>query len=130
MRASLFVILISVLLLTFWQYQPSTVLTARQPFKVVAVEDRTLVVLDANYCKRVNVRGVVRVSFVSKTSELFTPMASEPTPTGCHEDQKLPILLPSDIPPGEYYVKFNATYRVNPIRTFNLIITSDQFEVK
>lgn len=129
-RISLAIITLAIGTVIYWQYQPSTVLTAIQPFRVSEVADRSLVILEANYCKKINTTGSVRISFVSSSTEFFTPMAAENMPTGCHSNLKLPVLIPSDLPAGSYYVKFNATYRINPIKTFNLIIRSSQFNVE
>lgn len=128
-RIALAFITLFVVMVSYWQYQPSKVLTVDQPLKVTSVVDSKFVLLSATYCKNVRSTGTIRISFVSTTLEVFSPMAAESMPTGCHKDQQLPVLIPAALPAGTYYIKFNATYKVNPIKTFNVIFKTEQFKV-
>lgn len=124
------IITVCVALLLYWYYQPTNVINIKQPIPIKTVSDSQLVILDASYCKSIGVSGIVRTSFVGSTIEIFTPMAVENMPKGCHDNQQLPIFIPTNLPKGKYYIKINATYKINPLKTFNTIIRSEMFEIK
>lgn len=108
------------LLILYWLNQPTNVLTINNsPFPVRAhnapINDNGIVILHVDYCKNTDTRGALRMSFVSKRTEVFLPVVNESTAKGCHQED-LPVLVPSNLPPDVYYIKFRATYDVNPLK--------------
>lgn len=79
-----------------------------------------VVFLDADYCKNKNVEGDLRISFLSDSREVFLPLTKERGETGCQRVE-FPILIPKDISPGEYRVKFRVTYDKNPLKQNEVI---------
>lgn len=105
-------------LVLFWVYQPSNVLEVKNspfPVRIVNDGDNKIVVMHINYCKNISKQGKVRVSYVSKSEEVFLPVADENGPKQCQETD-IPIILPKDLKPDVYKIKFRATYDINPIK--------------
>lgn len=130
MYSILAVIVVTSSVLLYWLYQPYQVLSPNPVIKVTSVEDAHLVILSATYCKNLNAKGTVRISFVGSTIEELTPMATEAQPKQCYDKQQIPIIVPQDLPVGKYYIKFSANYKINPLRTFTTIYQSESFEVQ
>lgn len=100
--------------LTYWAYQSKDVLKVNnEPFPVRKTGE--VIVLNVDYCKNLKVKGDLRMSFLSATSESFLPIAKEDGPKGCRQVD-FPILLPKDLPPDTYRVKFRVVYEINPIK--------------
>lgn len=74
-----------------------------------------VVILNVDYCKKVEIEGTLRVSYVSATREVFLPIGKERAPKGCQKIE-LPILIPKDIPADTYEIKLRAVYNLNPLR--------------
>jgi len=114
------VLLLCVSIFLYWLYQPTDVLEIHNaPFPTRSIrpnaEPDGVIILTVDYCKKINAKGTLRMSFVSNSREIFLPIADEKQPPGCHNTQ-LPILLPKDIVPDTYRIKFHVIYNVNPIR--------------
>lgn len=74
-----------------------------------------VVILDVDLCKKTSAKGQTRVSFVSASREIFLPLSDENLPEGCL-DREIPILIPHEITPGEYKIKFRVEYDLNPLK--------------
>jgi hypothetical protein len=74
-----------------------------------------VVILNVDLCKNSDVVGQIRTSFVSKSSEIFTPLADEELHEGCLV-REVPVLIPDGIPAGAYKIKFRVTYDLNPLK--------------
>lgn len=74
-----------------------------------------VVIMLVDFCKNVDVKGELRISFLSEAREIFQPTTVENGPKGCRKTE-FPILIPPNIPPDEYIVKFRVTYDLNPIK--------------
>jgi hypothetical protein len=112
--------LITMAQVLFWSYQPTNVLDIHNaPFPVRTIREHPtangVVILKVDYCKNIDVEGRLRLSFVSQTREIFMPASRERGPVQCAEVE-VPVLIPKDIPPDTYKVKFRVTYDINPLK--------------
>lgn len=125
---------VSVLMVLLWIAQPGEVLTIRKPISVVppVATSETPVVLSFDYCKNMNASGTIRISFISQTAEIFQPQNQDTQMKGCHQDTRVPILLPpaSLVPPGRYRIKFHTVYNINPLKTVTKDFTTEEFTIQ
>jgi hypothetical protein len=103
-----------------WAFQSSDVLIVNNsPFPTRTIRDHPtaggVVILDADYCKKQDITGKMRTSFVSSSREVFLPLADERLEVGCKR-QEVPIIIPKELPPDTYKIKFRATYDINPLK--------------
>jgi hypothetical protein len=117
---ALFIIAACIGLLTLWSFQPENILEIRNspfPTRTLTGEPNTsqVVVMSADYCKTYEIEGRLRMSFKSKTREIFLPETSEDTAKGCVQTE-IAVFLPKDLPPDRYRVHFSATYNLNPLK--------------
>lgn len=118
-------------IMLFWAFASENVLEIKNspfPSRVVANQTDRYVVLDTEYCKNQGIQGKLRISFVDDDQEVFLPIADEKLPKGCSENT-IPIALPSSLKPGEYKVKFRATYNINPLKQ-NVAVEFESKEFK
>lgn len=117
---ALVIIALGIGVFLFWSFQSEQVLDIKNaPIPTRSIREHPtaggVVILDVDYCKKVDIKGRIRTSLVSSTREVFLPMADEAGPKGCkHTD--VPVLLPKDIPPDTYKIKFRVTYDLNPVK--------------
>lgn len=119
-------------LIIYWQLQPADVLEIRAPITVKppVASSGSPVILHFSYCKKLEATGTIRVSFVSKTAEIFQPVGTDAQPAGCHITD-LPLLLPPAtlVPAGKYVVKFHAMYKINPLKTTMKDFYTEEFTI-
>lgn len=132
---SLIILTVIVARFVIWSFQSSEVLQIKNspvPVKTVTgvPESKGIIFMKIDYCKKIKATGEVRVSFVGKSVERFLPKSIDKQDPTC-KVVDLPILIPVDLPPGNYHVHFRTSYDINPIKQD--IITefdSKDFEVK
>lgn len=117
---ALILIAVSISIFAYWAAQPTDVLVVKNlPLPIESTKDNPtaggIVILDAKYCKNLNRKGSLRLSYVSDSREVFLPITQESSPVGCNEAQ-LPVVLPKDLVPDTYKIKFKVTYDVNPLK--------------
>ncbi len=118
---ALAVIAIAIGIIMKWSFQDTHVLDIRNnPFPARTVADPTgqtggIVFLRVDYCKNQAIDGTVRVSYISKSREVFLPVAKEQGPKGC-ENTELPVVIPLNLLKDDYKIKFHVTYDVNPLK--------------
>lgn len=109
-----------VALITYWTLQSDNVLVVHNsPFPTRIIKDDKgsgVVILSTDYCKNVDINGKVRVSFVSPTREVFLPISDEKQEAGCRKVD-VPVVIPKDLLPDTYKIKFRATYNINPFKS-------------
>lgn len=104
-----------------WSLEDTNILQIKNnPFPARVIDDPTgrtggIVFLNVNYCKKSNLEGVVHASYVSKSNEIFLPVAKEQIPAGCNR-QEVPVVIPIDLPKDVYRIKFRVIYDVNPLK--------------
>lgn len=118
---SLIVVAVAIGILLKWSFQSTEVLQVKNapfPTRVVHQEDDkdNVVILTIDYCKVQAVTGTLRISYVSSSREVFLPISTERGPKGCTGKQDFPVLLPSDMAPDTYKIKFRAAYDINPLK--------------
>lgn len=128
------VIALALGILLFWGLSSNDVLEVKNaPFPVRTVRQHAspngVVILNVDYCKKVSTEGNLRMSFVSPTREVLLPMARERGPKGCFKTE-FPVLLPKDITPDTYKVRFRVTYQVNPLKQVMEEFESKEFIVE
>ena len=118
---ALIVIALALAVFLKWSLADTTVLDVKNdPFPARVVEDPTgqtggIVFLKVDYCKTQNVDGKIRVSYISKSREVFLPIADEKLPKGCN-NQQVPVVVPLNLLQDTYKIKFHVTYNVNPVK--------------
>lgn len=113
-----------------WASADENVLVVKNaPFPVRTIREHPtgggVVFLNVNVCKNSDIVGQNRMSFISPSREVFLPIAEEGLPKGCL-DREIPIVIPKDLPPDTYRVKFRVTYNLNPLKQGIV----DEFESK
>lgn len=103
-----------------WTIQDSQVLQVNNsPFPTRTIREHPtaggVIILTADYCKIQDVPGKLRVSYVSSSREVFLPLADEKSPKGCRVTE-FPVLIPRELQPDTYRIKFRVTYDVNPLK--------------
>lgn len=130
---ALIIVAISLGIFLKWSFEGTDVLKVNNspfPTKIVQQDGSGIVVLTADYCKNQKLDGTLRISFVSQSREIFLPIAQEELQRGCGI-REIPIIIPKDLIPDTYKIKFRAIYDVNPVRQ-NIIVEfeSKSFEIK
>lgn len=125
---------IAIAVVIFWVNQPSDVLEIRnQPVPVRTIRSAAhpegVVILKYSYCKNYNTEGRVRTSFVSQSSEIFLPVATDRTDKTCLDNIEVPVLVPPQIVSGKYKLHFRATYQINPLKQAIIEWDSQEFEI-
>lgn len=118
-----------------WSFADTDVLQVHNsPFPARIVSDPSgktggIVFLTADYCKTQAITGQIRISYVSKSREIFLPLAKEQLPRGCAKTD-VPVVIPLSILQDTYKIKFRVTYNINPLKQ-NIItdFESQQFMV-
>lgn len=104
-----------------WSFTNSNVLEVKNnPFPARVLKDEShqtggVIFLKVNYCKNQDVTGELRMSYVSKSREIFIPISKEQFPIGCHT-QELPVIIPLNLVQDSYKIKFRVIYNLNPIK--------------
>lgn len=132
---SLFVAALGIAQFLYWSFQSEAVLKVNnEPFPSRVVKDgpenKGILILNVDYCKDIAVEGNLRMSFVSQTREIFLPLTREKGEEGCQKVD-FPVLLPKELQPDKYFVRFRAVYDINPLKK-NVVseFKSQEFELK
>lgn len=118
-------------LFAYWTLQPADIVTnIDDPVKVTTPASRSQGYIDIpiEYCKTMELEAQVKRSFVSASTEIFQPEVTENAPKGCMK-KMYRILIPPQVINDEYYIKFQATYRINPIKTTTETFKTQKFRV-
>lgn len=134
---SLFTIIISLFLaglLVYWVVEPDKVFEVKGGMVQVISENKTVrtgekLRTKTSFCKKIEVDGVFRRNFVSSATEIRGPEIPEDIGKACIDDVISEIPLPPQIAPGEYRLKYVATYKINPIKTVEETYYSEPFMV-
>lgn len=118
---ALVVVAISIGVFLKWSFASEKILEIyNSPFPARVVNDPSgntggIVFLKSDYCKSSNMKGTLRISYVSQSREIFLPISPEQLPKGC-DTRDVPILIPKDLVPDTYKIKFRSTYNINPLK--------------
>lgn len=119
-------------LLAFWEFQPSEVFKVSSQISVKPPQTMAggIVQLSLDYCKLQGVEGQIRTSYVSSSKEVFQPLSSEKGDVGCHDNVSLPVIIPKDLSPDTYYIKFRVTYQINPLKSVTEEFRTEEFQIQ
>ena len=118
---ALLLIACSLAVILRWSFADTNVLEIKNsPFPANIVTDATkqtggVVLLNADYCKNKDLTGEVRISYVSKSREVFLPLTQDTMETGCN-NAVVPVIIPLNLPKDDYIIKFRVTYKLNPLK--------------
>ena len=118
---SLLVVALSVGFFLYWSLQPTNGLEVKNsPLPTRVVPDPSgktggTAYMLVDYCKNIDKKGEVRVSYLSASREQFTPLETEDLKTGCRKEE-IPVVIPTNLSEDEYIVKFRVSYDYNPIK--------------
>ena len=117
-------------LVLFWEFYPYKVIEfTNTPHKIInqTVKAGDHVSFVFEYCKPQNFSGDLTISFVDgfiyNTSTVKSNIAS-----GCHKEI-YQVYVPKGIPVGVYKISAFLSYKVNPIRTIDIVTETEKFTV-
>jgi hypothetical protein len=119
-------------LFLFWVVQSPNVLDVKNspfPIRPPVVAQDDIIWVKANYCKNSDAKGELVVRLIGKRSIIRLPYGNEAQAAGC-VDRELPIPIPEYATDDVYYIQFDVTYQVNPIKTQMVTMRSQEFTVK
>lgn len=118
---------IYLLYLKFWPVTVIEIKNAPVPVDKTEVRPGETIALTVHYCKHLPLPGDVRTQFVNDILILLAETSGN-TPVGCAE-VKIPILIPTIAPEGEYHILRSITYRINVIREETVTYISQPFRI-
>jgi hypothetical protein len=119
-----------ILLVTFWMNYPYTPIVFQDkefPIGNTIVKRGEMLFYTANYCKKNNLPAKVTRSYMNSIIYV-TPTTITNRPSGCNS-LIIGTIVPSELPPGKYFLEMSYQYQVNPIRKVTVIQNTEEFEV-
>lgn len=115
--------------------------TVLQPSQIYSVKDNRISIVPPvstagstvevkfSFCKLIDIDGIITRSFVGEGTEI--PGVTKPENVGkaCINDISSPIPIPPQISPGEYRIKYVASYHLNPIKNVEETFYSEPFKI-
>lgn len=130
--ALLAVILAALLVIGYWSFVPVDVLQIKKlPVPATQPENiksGRLIFFKFDYCKKVDVKGLVERQLISDRLVLDLPSYTDSTSVGCSKADA-PIILPYTIRTQTFYVHYKVSYPVNPLRTEVEEFNTDKFNI-
>lgn len=133
--AALVIVSLGVAIFLKWSFQNENIITVKnEPFPTQVLPDAShdtggILLVTVDYCKNQEVEGDLRVSYVSKSTEYFTPITKERGEKGCRKVE-LPTVIPKELPQDTYKLRFRIVYDLNPIKKDIVSeFYSDEFKV-
>ena len=126
-------------MLAYWFYRPYNIIDyPNEPMPVgkEVYEHGEQIDYYIEWCKfrefpaRVEFKLVQPMESGSRTAYILSQYVSSTVGTGCGSSNSLSPQIPQYIPPGEYKLMFEVSYRVNPVRTVNETTSSQFFTIK
>jgi hypothetical protein len=119
-----------VILIFYWTVRPYSPLTfTSEPLLIneTNVKSGSHISTDVEFCKDTDAPADLIISFVDGFVYNTPPTISN-FPKGCHKVQYY-VYVPRGIPEGIYHIKAVFRYEVNPIRTVDIEVQSEEFAV-
>lgn len=113
------------LMLIWWMVEPGDVIEIdERPIQVAETYDASdkVITVPVELCKKLPLTAELRRSFIGETARVFLPVVIERLEPGCYETD-VSVLIPAQVVPGKYTIKYETSYVINPIKT-----THEQFE--
>jgi hypothetical protein len=117
-------------LVSFWMLYPYNPLVFNtQPGKVFnpVVKGGDHLSIEVDYCKNIDIGAEMTTSFVDGFIYNTTPIISN-MPVGCHKIT-MEVYVPKALPTGVYTDRTVFRYKLNPLRTIDVIGETSQFTV-
>lgn len=111
--------IITLIVILGWSLQPSKVLTIyNEPIPTIkdGVKAGNTVVFRIKYCKHTNVAGNVNWYIVGNNAVTLLPSYTDTTQKSCGMVLD-PVIVPLQLKPGMYYIVWQVTYPVNPLKS-------------
>jgi len=134
-NAGLLVTLISIVFIAVilaWLWQPSKVITIyNEPIPTLkeAANVGDTIVFKIKYCKANGSTGNVNWYIVGNRTVTLLPSYTDVTPKSCNTVLD-PVALPPQLKPGVYYIVWQVTYPVNPLKIDYTEFRSRDFTIK
>lgn len=120
-------------ILIYWNLQKSDVLDFKKEPIPVQNDDIIgkdgFIVLEFDYCKNLDVDGEVVPKLVSTETEIALKSYTDSQKPGC-DKIIAPIPVPPQAIPGRYYLDYEVTYQINPIKTTVEKFKSVMFDIR
>jgi len=117
-------------LFLFWSIYPYKPIEFKDKvFKIETpiVEQGGILSYKSNYCKYMDIPATVNRLFINGL--IFEkPSSVASRDVGCHTVD-VGVLVPSELPSGEYFLRNIFTYKVNPIREVIIVKDTEIFKV-
>lgn len=129
--AALVLIAVVMLVIFYWNVQPTDVLAIKNepyPVRPSVVNPNGVVIVTVDYCKLQSVDGTLVIRFVGRKSVVRSPESPERAAADCQK-RDLPLLLPPQLAQDTYHIEFLSTYHINPITTVDEVSRSQEFTV-
>ncbi len=115
-----------------WLVQPSKILTIyNEPIPTLhdGGKPGDTVVFIINYCKNSDAKGSVFWEMVGTASVTILPPYVDSTGKSCNKELLDPVVIPPQLKPGVYYVIWQVTYPVNPLKQDYVEFRSGNFTI-
>lgn len=114
---------------------------ALQPDRVFQVKDNKIIPqkqtvaageeiqFKTSFCKLIDTPGEITRSFISGETVIYTPPSKDELGRTCADDIIIKVIVPGQSPPGEYRLRYDAKYKINPIKNVHETYSSEPFMV-
>lgn len=119
-----------IFLILFWLIYPYKTITFNSvefPINKTVVKQGGTISYSVDYCKYINSPATVTRSFINALIYV-TPSTINERPMGCNV-LNIQVVVPQELPPGNYYMQMNYQYQVNPIRKISILHNTEEFQV-
>lgn len=130
--AALALVGVAVAVFLYWMFTGKDVLKINNnpvPVKPSFVKSEEKITISIDYCKSMDVPGVVYTRFVSKNTELVVPTTMENTTKGCAV-KEFAVPIPSQLTPDVWHLNYRIDYKTNPISTVREEFNTQDFTVE
>jgi len=115
-------------LIIFWEFYPyKTVKIKNVTVLNTEVQQGSTLSIKLDYDRYTDIDSIIIRQF--KNGIVFTTPAMEATGEPGHYDRLIEVSIPGTLPPGEYTLTTNATFKVNPIRDMTVKWVTSKFTV-
>lgn len=124
-------VIILLVIMGLWAVQPSRILTIyNEPIPVVSdgAKAGTPTIFQIKYCKTVGLVGQVNWYIVGNNAVTLLPSYRDYTKTSCGTVLD-PVIIPKQLVPGTYYIVWQVTYPINPLKSDYTEFRSRDFDV-
>ncbi len=128
------VLMIASLIVIWWLLFPQAKLTYADGNATVSRDTvtagETVLVTTPEFCN-FGVETMLRRKIANETGALLIDPIEFYAPTGptCLKERFFYVLIPAEVPPGQWRLIFESTYQANPVRSVTIEISTNYFTV-